>query len=166
MDLGPLAEKLGPDSRLAQHLDNVQFPKTATAAVSSSSSSSSSARPVRSSEQTDILAYAKTKTKHVAKASSSEKKMEKASAKHLQVLGTFIKTKKASGANGHLYRESKGMQPGTRAFDKHKYGKQQKAKVRKKHWDNYAPMRAMAVIKRPAAMKGKAAPRGRAASGS
>lgn len=149
-ELGPLAELLGPTSRLYQHLKNLKFgPKTKQASSSSSSSSNSQATTMVSAKA-KARPKAKTKAKPLkVKASDKAKVKAKAGPTPLKKLKLYIRAKRsgtATGESGSQFRVRKGMEG--KEFVTHKLGKKPVA-AQKRHWENYAPMRK--VRKRPSA---------------
>ena len=148
-ELGPLAELLGPTSRLYQHLKNLKFgPKTKQASSSSSSSNSQATTMV--SAKAKARPKAKTKAKPLkVKASDKAKVKAKAGPTPLKKLKLYIRAKRsgtATGESGSQFRVRKGMEG--KEFVTHKLGKKPVA-AQKRHWENYAPMRK--VRKRPSA---------------
>lgn len=148
-ELGPLAELLGPTSRLYQHLKNLKFgPKTKQASSSSSSSNSQATTMV--SAKAKARPKAKTKAKPLkVKASDKAKVKAKAGPAPLKKLKLYIRAKRsgtATGESGSQFRVRKGMEG--KEFVTHKLGKKPVA-AQKRHWENYAPMRK--VRKRPSA---------------
>ena len=113
-ELGPLAELLGPTSRLYQHLKNLKFgPKTKQASSSSSSSSNSQATTMVSAKA-KARPKAKTKAKPLkVKASDKAKVKAKAGPAPLKKLKLYIRAKRsgtATGESGSQFRVRKGME--------------------------------------------------------
>ena len=171
VDLGPLAEELGPDSRLAQHLKNIEFPRKTNLAASSSAAAptiSSSSFPKQEPEQVQIQTYATSKQISIAGVRGARPKQAKAStpvkmtaaaksnARTQERLATYIRTKRSGTSTwmlGHTDRVANNFVPGTPAFDAHKYGKKGPRAARRQHWINYAPRRPARVLKKPAMLK-------------
>jgi hypothetical protein len=155
-ELGPLAELLGPTSRLYQHLKNLKFGPRTKQASSSSSSSSGSSSSSNSQATTTMSAKAKARPKATTKAkplkgkaSDKAKVKAKIGPKPLKKLKLYIRAKRsgtATGESGSQFRVRKGLEG--KEFVTHKLGKKPVA-AKKRHWQNYAPMRK--VRKRPSA---------------
>lgn len=146
--LGPLAEQLGPESRLYKHLKDLKFgPKSGKPSASSGASSSSASSSKAVSAKAKSQAKAKSKAKPLKAAPDWAKAVRKPP--KTKELSLFIRAKRsgtATGESGNQYRVRKGLEG--EEFVKHKLGNKP-VEAKKAHWAAYAPMRRM--CKRPSA---------------
>lgn len=148
VQLGPLAELLGPTSRLYKHLENLDFGPKTKQASSSSSTSSRTTTTVSAKAKAQPKAKTKAKTLKIKPADMAKVKAVVGPKSHKK-LKLFIRAKRSgapTGESGCQFRDRKGMEGAE--FVKHKLGKKP-AQAKKRHWQNYAPMRK--VRKRPSA---------------
>ena len=149
VELGPLSEELGRNSRLYQHVKDLKFtiPVSAKSRASASSahaapsSSTSSKSAGGSSGRSNARKKANRSVMQTATSASSSRPRATARAqgtvKENAELCQLI-VRKRSGTRsfeaGHDFRVRTGLLDGDPGFDEHKYGKQGRQAARQKHW--------------------------------